>query len=1792
MRKWLAIAAVGVVLAGLWMLLDRTMPPPDAGREPGRPGPASRAVPTVVALDLSHSRQPRVSVDMAARRDEMRRVALADPRWAECEDELGIPPVFNLGDPAVRRDIVARLERMQRAEKQAVTKLAQQSGRPMRGDAAGVTWELIGFSNGRPYAYETFNANAAISTAADLVRQTPPYNLDGSGLTVGVWDGGAVRPTHQEFGGRVTKRDGAANHYHATHVGGTIGAAGVVANVKGMAPAVLVDSYDWNNDVSEMASRAMSYPGEPGTIQISNHSYGTSAGWSSATGAWWGMWGNRESDVFGSYSAEAAITDTVCYNAAYYLPFKSAGNDRNDGPFSPFQYYDNGWKQKSYNSSTDPYSDGWDNGGYDTIPSIGNAKNVMTVGAVSHAVTAGARDVSKANAMSFSSWGPSDDGRVKPDMVADGDWLYSTDSGHDTDYRSLQGTSMSSPNAAGSALLLVEHYAELFGGNIGSSTLKGLILHTADDLWNEGPDYRYGWGLMNTEAAADLLMGQAEFPDAVILREGTRGGRDDADTYPFLWDGASPIKATICWTDPPGTGRWDLDDRRPVLVNDLDLRVVDPVGDTNFPYVLSATSPAAVATRADNIVDNVEQVYIAAPPTAGVYTVHVNHKGALFSGIQEYALWIGGGMLPPSIEHTPLTNTTGTNDPYVVDATITSMESLNTNELWICWNTNGSTSGFSSSALVLVSNDLYRAGIPAQPVDTTTHYYLSARTINGWSALSPSTAPAALYAFTTTDATSLVVTGQPAMFGIAEPGYGAHAMPAGIVVAASASQNLSVGEGHRWSSAGWTGTGSVPASGNTNAVSFTLDGNSELAWQWQEEYALAQTSSVPGLWGATTWWTAVSTAETVHVSSTLDGGATGYRFTEWRVDGLRQPDTTNQAVNPATHIGMSTSRVVTAVYLPSDEDADGDGLSDWWERFYFGSTNVTGGADDDGDGAANTNEFLDGTDPRDSESVPQPPGIVHTPLENPQIAPAPWTANAIITDNSTVAGATLYWRRNGGGWQNASMSAGGGGLYTAPIAAPGVAGDSFDYWMRAADASGNETSNSVNTFSVSYPISSVTATSFCYVVLVGGTTNDWLSITNWGTTDLVWSVTYLAEHLNENVETGTNKWTHGGANDRWHVSTRRASSGAQAWYCGLPTGGYAASSHATLDTPPLSLGSNALLTFQHWIDSELSYANYAWDGAIVEVSTNLGVSFTQIPPLGGYPYLIHPHMESPWGADTGCFAGTGGWQQATFDLAVYAGQQTLLRFHFGSDGATQEEGWYVDDIRVTSPLSSNEWVSVSPHRGMLMRDTGDGILLSVDSSGILPGDDSTAIIRFTSNDPGSPTNTVTVQLKPRTIPSVQLHSAAQTSTDGRGYVVVTNRVIDLDGDACALELFASTNAGVTWFALTADFAEASFGSVTVSNGHPQVQGVATMDAYVAMTNGVAVAWGTTNHPAVLLSTGTLVRARAWDGRFWSAAVTSAPFLVDNEMPTQPGDLTVSSHTVGQWSTNRVVDAQWSAASDGGGVGVAGYAIRFTNAPGQTGSEMMAGGTAVSSAPLGDGANWWVSVRAMDHFGNTSLPTNAGAFSIDATPPAVAGADVIILTSEAGLYIVGTAVTSTWSGFTDALSGITGYYYGPTDASPTTNGAWTTVQTGVVSGAAVILNQTNAVYVWPRDVAGMIGAAAAESILVLDPDTDYDGDGLLNGEEEIAGTDAAARDSVLAINAATNVTTTNGPSVVFTWPSVSGRWYSIYQRPALSGGPPWTAVAAFTNIPGAGGTMSYTDALYSVTTRFYRVGVRR
>lgn len=517
---------------------------------------------------------------------------------------------------------------------------------------------------GDPLYAITHNDQAAISTAANLLYEAP-YSLSGSGLLIGMWDGGAGRSTHQEFsGGRMVIKDGASPIVHATHVGGTLAAAGVVARAKGMAFNATVHSYDWNDDKAEMTARAAATPGEEDQLYLSNHSYGFITGWyrtggSSPAFIWYGSGTTADSidPRFGQYNAQARDSDALAYNAPYYLMVRSAGNDRTDNPTAgqSVQLSPSSTTTVAYDPALHPAGDGVYRGGYDTIGFDSVAKNVLTVGSVDDAVTSGTRDLSKALMSAFSSWGPTDDGRIKPDVVANGQSLYSTTNG-DTSYGSMSGTSMSAPNATGTAALLIEQYRQLFpGSDMLSSTLKGLLIHTADDLGNPGPDYRFGWGLINAQRAANLIRDHAAHPAKTRMTEEEVSTSVTSYTIEFVWDGVSPIRATLCWTDPAGTATTTSDLRSPRLRNNLDLRIIGPNNESFFPYVMpfvgtwTQESMSLPATTGINNTDNVEQVFIAEPPVAGVYRAVVTFQGTLTNNRQVFSLLLDGasGEEPP-----------------------------------------------------------------------------------------------------------------------------------------------------------------------------------------------------------------------------------------------------------------------------------------------------------------------------------------------------------------------------------------------------------------------------------------------------------------------------------------------------------------------------------------------------------------------------------------------------------------------------------------------------------------------------------------------------------------------------------------------------------------------------------------------------------------------------------------------------------------------------------------------------------------------------------------------------------------------------------------------------------------------------------------------------------------------------------------------------------------------------------------------------------------------------------------
>lgn len=515
---------------------------------------------------------------------------------------------------------------------QKVQQYADENNVPIRQELEnGRVIEMVNVVDGQPVYYTTDNLGAAHTTRAAELWEGGSTGLDISGEgynQLGSWDAGHVRKSHQEFMdqgvSRATPMDGSYNtHYHSTHVAGTLIAAGVVANAKGMSYGAQLKYWQWSNDESEMAAAAAN------GLEISNHSYGFRRGWDYNNGSW--SW-NGNSSVsptedykFGFYDGNARQWDQIAFNAPNYLIVKSAGNDRGDGPNNAGQ-------------DGNPEKDGGDDG-YDCIGTRGVCKNVMTVGAVNEVSDyTGPESVVISG---FSGWGPADDGRIKPDIVGKGVNVYSTMDGSNTDYAALNGTSMSSPNVAGSMALLQKYYQDTHNDvPMLSASLKGLVLHTADEAGNHpGPDYIFGWGLMNAKRAAQVIK---EDVHQVVIDELVLEGGDIYMREINVPEGVE-LRVTICWTDPAGMPVGpQLNPRDAMLVNDLDLTVKDASFNTYYPYKLDYDNPSAAATtNSKNDVDNVEMVFLP-QAEGGTYTIMVTHDGMLENNEQAFSLIISG----------------------------------------------------------------------------------------------------------------------------------------------------------------------------------------------------------------------------------------------------------------------------------------------------------------------------------------------------------------------------------------------------------------------------------------------------------------------------------------------------------------------------------------------------------------------------------------------------------------------------------------------------------------------------------------------------------------------------------------------------------------------------------------------------------------------------------------------------------------------------------------------------------------------------------------------------------------------------------------------------------------------------------------------------------------------------------------------------------------------------------------------------------------------------------------------
>ena len=324
-------------------------------------------------------------------------------------------------------------------------------------------------------------------------------------------------------------------------------------------------------------------------------------------------WGDDENNpVKGLYSAGSEDADEFMWNNKDFLLIFANGND---GP------------------------------GTNTVGSPATAKNVVGVGAT-------LRGASADSMASFSSCGPTDDGRIKPDVTMPGSGIVSANadnnvSSNNCNTTSLSGTSMAAPGAAGASALIRQYYTDGWypsgaanapdGFTPSGALLKATLVNSATDMTSVAaiPSNCQGWGRVLLD---DALHFSGEARGLFVEDDTTgfaQGSSAEVRTFPVTVSSSSePFKVTLTWTDFPSTPAASTN-----IVNDLDLEVTGP-GGTFLGNVFSG-GQSQTGGSADRV-NTVEQVLIATP-TPGNYTVTVR-SFTVPNGPQPFALVVTGDL--------------------------------------------------------------------------------------------------------------------------------------------------------------------------------------------------------------------------------------------------------------------------------------------------------------------------------------------------------------------------------------------------------------------------------------------------------------------------------------------------------------------------------------------------------------------------------------------------------------------------------------------------------------------------------------------------------------------------------------------------------------------------------------------------------------------------------------------------------------------------------------------------------------------------------------------------------------------------------------------------------------------------------------------------------------------------------------------------------------------------------------------------------------------------------------------
>lgn len=496
---------------------------------------------------------------------------------------------------------------------------------------------------------------------------------------------------------------------HGTHVSGSVlSDGGASGEGKGTAPAArLVFQAVENWVVTSGFCKAMGYPdgyyltGLPSDLkQLFQQAYNAGARVHSNS------WG---SDAAGDYTADSANTDSFVWTNRDMTITFSAGNagkdtnadgivdndsigspataknvitvgasenERRDGNGALSYPCDLGLTYKSH----DAYQQGPDGTGLTCAEMGGN--NLIGTGSrwsfTAEPIKSDPTANSKEQMAAFSSRGPTDDGRIKPDVVAPGTWILSGYSGlyqegyldptnpkngayqwdgwgigTSSAYKWMGGTSMSNPLAAGGAAVIRDYYQEAHGKSASAALVKATLINSAVDMLDENndgaddnrnpiPNMHEGWGRVNVGFATD---GSHVFND-----DNTGVSTNGARTFTTNVTGGAPLKVSVVWSDYPST-----ESATKNLVNDLDVKVTSPSGAVYLGNVFDSTAGTGGWSLTGGTADrtnNVENVYVRSAE-AGTWTIEIRGYNVP-NGPQPFALVVdNAGALSESAPPPP-----------------------------------------------------------------------------------------------------------------------------------------------------------------------------------------------------------------------------------------------------------------------------------------------------------------------------------------------------------------------------------------------------------------------------------------------------------------------------------------------------------------------------------------------------------------------------------------------------------------------------------------------------------------------------------------------------------------------------------------------------------------------------------------------------------------------------------------------------------------------------------------------------------------------------------------------------------------------------------------------------------------------------------------------------------------------------------------------------------------------------------------------------------------------------------